>query len=727
MKNKTIKYEKNNPKIISSKSFSKAFKKNKYSFIDTGRIKEIKKVSFFKKLKKPINPNESFYKIFNSKKSNDNKIKNTYKLVDVKRFNEIRRYIYYNFKKPYTSPYIERFIIYQKYSNDLIKKLKLEPAKYYDYYQICYLMNKNIKNYRLISRFCDYLLYYDDQEYIMKYFNKKEQYIIMKYLLYQVYDSDKLVKAHIVENIPYKDIKIDFNALIGKYFKYYDDFNIDKNEKYIMSIASKPSGKILYINKLKPTINSFIQFIYIKDIPKSLIPKISANLFPHFSIQNFNLEIYAYLRKYTKKKKLESLINFNKINYRINYLKNAKEENQKENDFEDSKENIFNNSSFSSKEKKEDIIKNLAYKNEIKNNNNNLDKDIKEIENFIKKLNFSIFSSKNDVEKKLSFKNDKLKYKQIKKLNSILKRNKEDSKQDIIVDKKNENIYKDKIENRKNLNINKKNRIIKFSHKDLFKTTLNGSYTFSKFDKSISYKSIFNKYNSKNKEEIHKINSNEKNFHLTSRQEKNRIKNKIKKINYKPKNKNRSNYNNNIISDKVFIPRFSSSSHEIVPNSNKLNKYSNNLISTNLSSIFFNPSKSKSYIQENNVNKNKTFFEYSIKLINKSHIHSLKNFEKLYQETKKNGLLPKTNKNFSQNHHKPFEGIYGYSFIKNSIKNDTMKEIEIYENKSKNDYLSEKLKINIKKILKRKFLYNKNKFSLSEIIKSPNFYGNNET
>ena len=94
MKNKTIKYEKNNPKIISSKSFSKAFKKNKYSFIDTGRIKEIKKVSFFKKLKKPINPNESFYKIFNSKKSNDNKIKNTYKLVDVKRFNEIRRYIY---------------------------------------------------------------------------------------------------------------------------------------------------------------------------------------------------------------------------------------------------------------------------------------------------------------------------------------------------------------------------------------------------------------------------------------------------------------------------------------------------------------------------------------------------------------------------------------------------------------------------------------------------------
>ena len=106
----------------------------------------------------------------------------------------------------------------------------------------------------------------------MKYFNKKEQYIIMKYLLYQVYDSDKLVKAHIVENIPYKDIKIDFNALIGKYFKYYDDFNIDKNEKYIMSIASKPSRKILYINKLKPTINSFIQYIYIKDIPKSLIP-----------------------------------------------------------------------------------------------------------------------------------------------------------------------------------------------------------------------------------------------------------------------------------------------------------------------------------------------------------------------------------------------------------------------------------------------------------------------
>ena len=207
MKIKNIKlanfYEENNQKKknnISIIKMNKSFyqKQNHSSLImKSSKIKKFHNFAFNEKISKSkfrLTKVVEFVKKLKDKK-NININLNNYK-VDVRHFYRIRKQIYYNFKKPYISPYINDFLINKKYNNlgtkiDMDESSSKELPKYYDYFQISYLLNKNIKNYRLLSRYIDFLMFADEQEYIMKYFIRMEINNILNYLLFHIYAKDK--------------------------------------------------------------------------------------------------------------------------------------------------------------------------------------------------------------------------------------------------------------------------------------------------------------------------------------------------------------------------------------------------------------------------------------------------------------------------------------------------------------------------------------------------------
>jgi hypothetical protein len=105
------------------------------------------------------------------KKSGRNSIINNEKdkKMDINYFYYLRRKITSNFRKVYSNPYIEHLIkkgLYKNCNED-------DYPKYYNYYQIHHLMNK--KKFRLSIMYDDFLLFSDEQEYLLKYLGNNEQ------------------------------------------------------------------------------------------------------------------------------------------------------------------------------------------------------------------------------------------------------------------------------------------------------------------------------------------------------------------------------------------------------------------------------------------------------------------------------------------------------------------------------------------------------------------------
>ena len=136
----------------------------------------------------------------------------------------------------------------------------------------------------------------------------------------------------------------------------------------------------------------------------------------------------------------------------------------------------------------------------------------------------------------------------------------------------------------------------------------------------------------------------------------------------------------------------------------------------NINNILNNSSK----IFQNKNHKNS--FENRIKKISKSHTYNLKEFDKLYEETKSKGLLPKNKIHHIKNYKKSFDTVYGFNFLDYITQKASSIQIEEEENKTKNDYLFQKLKKRIKQILKKDILVTRNNFSLKNLVNCPNLY-----
>ena len=208
-----------------------------------------------------------------------------------------------------------------KYANPYIKNLdytislfsKEKKILFYDYYQICYILDK--KKCDLYSRYKDYKLIYDNQEYFLKYFSLKESKVYLTYLFYVTYSKDSFVKSTRAVNInkdidiikaEYKEhiIKNVFNATrlilsrdLNKYLPNLDIKIYEKAKEKLSRIAI-PKYKL----DLKPVIEKRINYIYIKDVPITKIPKI----IPNYSKQD--IKLYSLIKSFLFKKKYSILI-----------------------------------------------------------------------------------------------------------------------------------------------------------------------------------------------------------------------------------------------------------------------------------------------------------------------------------------------------------------------------------------------------------------------------------
>ena len=432
-----------------------------------------------KSLKHIINrkSSESFPQInedieFNKKDKSKNKI-----IVNdnLNKFYNIRKQILERIKKPYLNPYIENKNNFtQNNINNINTTYNLsssEKITIYDYYQIDNLLNKNIKNKKLLSRLNEYLLSCDNQEYFMKYFDNDEQRIIMNYLLYQVYGKDILVKLPKNSAIKVSDINIiDSFKNIKKYI--YNDF--------------------FQILDLKPVLTSKIKYIFIFDIPKHLIPNCIPNLFPHLLFHSFYLKLYLNIRMNKLSKNIESLVGDENKEEEIISSKNYNIKDKNKNIFEEIKENTKENI----EENNKDDIANISNK-KIDNNNK---EDNRDIERFLYKINKLIQSKKSKEEKLLQQKSEEINYKQNKYLNDFLNKSKEYNTL------KKEDNNNSLIENKNNIKLYNKRFFIKTAKKtkSIFKTSLNRTNYISK---NTSQKSTIYNQNSIIEDRNNKINS----------------------------------------------------------------------------------------------------------------------------------------------------------------------------------------------------------------------------
>ena len=181
-----------------------------------------------------------------------------------------KKYVYNRIAIPYLSPY----------KLDILKKLKSrikenEIPLTYDYHMISGL----IKNQKclLVMRFRDIEVFIDSYEYFIKYFEIKQYYSIMRYLLTFVYSKAPLS--------------------FTKNF-YYNKHN-DKLENDFDNTISEIYKLKLYDSD-KKIIKKMYNYFFIKDVPIKKVPNIIPNYFINDnSIKNV-FEKYVIKEKYSK-------------------------------------------------------------------------------------------------------------------------------------------------------------------------------------------------------------------------------------------------------------------------------------------------------------------------------------------------------------------------------------------------------------------------------------------
>ena len=473
--------------------------------------------------------------------------------------------------------------------------------------------------------------------------------------------------------------------------------NISYINDYIKSISSNSKRKTNNTKKLKLFFKPNINYLYINDIPKKLIPNCSPNLFPHTLKQNLDLKIYINFRKKNNNGKLEIVTEKSKKDFEVNKNDDINTINgkfAKENINQENKCNILDDISFSSKEKDEDMELNLPKKKIWENNSKIKKEDFKEIEYFLYRFNSSFILSKD--------KQDKLKYQPIQKIDSV------------------NNINNSINENKNKIILNNKNHSKKIAKKTLFKTSVNVTFSRSLYYKNTSEKSTFYNQNSSIKVPSDKKKPYNLKYGFTrNNQYKNQMKKVINNSNSKLKTNDNSHINAKTISGKLRPQSIDNSYHKMLSNFNTNKNLQNKSI--NFDTKLFNPSISQKKFENNHSHNIKRNCEISIRDINKSHIYGLYEFGKMYDEIKRKGLLPNAKISYSLIHPKPFEGLSGFKFLDNINKNTT-RDIEEIEEKTKNDYLFKKIERNIKKNLKQNKLFSKDNYSLKTLVKCPNLY-----
>ena len=236
-----------------------------------------------------------------------------------------------------------------------------------DYYTINNLLNKKRFHFQVL--FKEYEILYNQQELLMKFYEKKERYIIMKYLLSFIYKYDELcydinkeiddkekkeelvrtfhyisssryLYEHLLETDSFKGVKfllkrINLNNKKAQYdYSYLDmtkNSNLSEENIYIIN-AIKAVNE--FMNNRK-----FIEKRLIKNIPLEKVPNCLPNYYPIENDFKITLGIYIKSKKYQKiRKPGEETIDLIKLTVEDN----SKDEINKNNNLMNQKDVLFN-------------------------------------------------------------------------------------------------------------------------------------------------------------------------------------------------------------------------------------------------------------------------------------------------------------------------------------------------------------------------------------------------
>ena len=613
--------------------------------------------------------------------------------IEDKYLSEMKNKIYNRITRKYINFSLSDFTT----KKNIQKNKTVEFFSYYNYYLICNLVDNKKTKFSL--DYFEYLILYNKQEYLIKYFIKEEIYIIMNYLLYIVYGNDIATKVNKTKKLLLIDeIKTMFNDLVNNYYKFKGSKDITKDIGTSYNYRDENLQKrntISNLENIKPIYNEKIIYKYAKDIPASQI----SNCIPKY--YNFEKQIMDCIKNFTHKRRLIKINIFtqNKPNRELNQRKKRR---YYTNNNRFKKNNILGNISFSlnddkfTYEESKDInVDKKRYKSSQRKNNENGTNDI---ESFLKKLvrgsnNINDRNKQNNENKFVKSLSGKIIGKRNKKTKSMI------------------NIPFNFIKNKEKIFLSSKQNEPKSLNKQnflskIFKTSLKNGNNSNKNDFN------YNKNNSK-KNLIHNS-ENEKyksyeNIFIQQKIAKNVRNNFINKISTKYKaRKNRNLNHQKLIKFNGFISSI-----------NNVNKIENKNILKNINSSISIKSSDDSL-----------FF------------YKIKNISKFTSQTNKNKYsinkfisLKKLNNYSTKNNSKPkkfvFQGGIKKAFSSYSSMSLEDKEINVWENNKidtdiinvavKSSFLLNKME-NIDTKFKKSF-YNCN--TLKKLIKYPMIYFSN--
>lgn len=333
------------------------------------------------------------------------------KKVGTRHFYFIRKQVNQRLKNKYKSPYMLHLI--EKGYYDLFKKS--DYPKYYNFYMINYLIQN--KRCKLTLRYYDNLSFYNHQEYLIRFFNRNEIFIIMNYILHFIYNKDihSIIKTTTKKKIiSDEEIENMFNNLIKSNYNFFGTMEVfeDIAVYYRNAVMNNSNLSHMFFNldNVRPIFGEEIHYLYAKDVPVLQFPNSYPNFFPLEGV------MLNYIKKFIKLRKFE------KLKYKIVNIKKNKSDKGKtvkfyqdennENRRKRNDNNILMNLSLSmSKDKNINDEKSESEENKYLHNSNRrlkVDNDIYDVENLIDKILYKYYGytiknkNSNNIKKNIS-------------------------------------------------------------------------------------------------------------------------------------------------------------------------------------------------------------------------------------------------------------------------------------------------------------------------------------
>ena len=289
-------------------------------------------------------------------------------------------------KDQYNNKYKERFYFMKKE----------EIPTQYDYNQLTFLIEK--RRCRIFSQLNELFFLNNIQEFLKDIYNYKQSKIILKYLLYFIYDKDIITYIEKPDNEKHKKyIKSNFDKLSSTLKEKKEVRTILGDNREIINKYIKNDESILYeLEKINNNIFisydfSKVKYLYIYNIPALKIYNCIPNIFPN------GFKIINILKDFLNIKKSQKLFNIKIYSFNNCQNNDSNKSNgnfclvppNKKKNFKNYVKYLFDNSSLlSSGEKNSNLFEN-DYSIHYHSNNNRREKndmEINDVEKIIKNI-----------------------------------------------------------------------------------------------------------------------------------------------------------------------------------------------------------------------------------------------------------------------------------------------------------------------------------------------------